>query len=325
MEGLYGSITRTGTARVLAALGVTPSSHLVDVGAGLGRHLLHALASPGVAAASGVELDAVKVEKAGAFAEQAAAGLAARGASWALPSLPDVQCAPVEAMPTLDPATHAYSFWEGVPPGARAAFGRLVAGSATVAGVAVVQRAMRGRDPADKMEALGFGALTLTHSFAVSMGGSGRSFTAYVFSRQVDKPVSLETACRPLPRALVAPGAAGASAAPCARGARRARRREGVPAPAPPLPPPARAAAARGTADIRSFVRARRAAPGATLAAACAAPLPATPKPAARASSTSPAKVTASPSRGVAKAAVAGRPPRGLGAALLQAAAAGGR
>ena len=110
-------------ARVLSALvtsaGLSPASHLLDVGAGLGRPLLHALADPGVAAASGVEVDAVKVEKADAFAASTAATLASRGgssSSWALPTLPDVQCAPIEAMPSLEPATHAYSFWEGVPP-----------------------------------------------------------------------------------------------------------------------------------------------------------------------------------------------------------------
>ena len=46
-------------------------------------------------------------------------------------------------MRTLDPATHAYSFWEGVPTVARQAFGRLFAASATLTGVAVVQRAVR--------------------------------------------------------------------------------------------------------------------------------------------------------------------------------------
>jgi len=46
-------------------------------------------------------------------------------------------------MRTLDPATHAYSFWEGVPGGARTAFGALFAASATLTGVAVVQRAVR--------------------------------------------------------------------------------------------------------------------------------------------------------------------------------------
>lgn len=83
IEGLYGSLTRTGMGRVLDALashcgGLGPATHLVDVGAGLGRPLLHALAL-GAGAGSGVEVDAVKVEKATAFAAQTARALAGRG------------------------------------------------------------------------------------------------------------------------------------------------------------------------------------------------------------------------------------------------------
>lgn len=37
--------------------------------------------------------------------------------------------------------------------------------------VAVVQRAIRKRDPAEEMEEMGFGALTLVSSFPVSMSG----------------------------------------------------------------------------------------------------------------------------------------------------------
>ena len=260
VEGLYGSITRTGTAKVLNSLSKHSSldhrSHLVDVGAGLGRPLLHALADPGVAMASGVELDPVKCEKAEAFAVQARAALLLRRKkkkesskskkaapteeeeeegggeeeenpekenNWTLPSLPDIQCCPVEALPSLDPATHVYSFWEGVPPTARAAFGKLVAASRTVRGVAVVQRAMRSRNggggedgddggddkdagnvetsspfsssvPEAVMRDYGFGRLELRESFAVSMSGSGRSFRAYVFSREVVEEENLALA-----------------------------------------------------------------------------------------------------------------------------------
>jgi len=35
-------------------------------------------------------------------------------------------------VPSLDPATHAYSFWEGVPQSGKAAFGRLFAASRTL-------------------------------------------------------------------------------------------------------------------------------------------------------------------------------------------------
>ena len=78
-------------------------------------------------------------------------------------------------MTSLAPATHAYSFWEGIPVCAKCAFGRLVAASPEVQGVAVVQRAMRGREPAHVMAELGFGPLQLVGSFAVSMSGAPRS------------------------------------------------------------------------------------------------------------------------------------------------------
>jgi len=73
---------------------------------------------------------------------------------------------------SLAPATHAYSFWEGIPEAAKRAFGRLFAAAPDLRGVAVVQRAMRGREPAAVMAELGFGALELVGSFAVSMSGA---------------------------------------------------------------------------------------------------------------------------------------------------------
>ena len=161
--------------------------------------LLHALAY-GVAAASGVEVDGVKVEKAVAFAQRTVDALAARGHVLGPP--PDMQCAPIESLPSLDPATHAYSFWEGVPPGARAAFGALAAASASLRGVAVVQRALRGRCPAAFMHGLGFAGLTLVDAFPVTMSGSGRAFTAYVFAR--DPPVGGGEAAGEAPRAAPA-------------------------------------------------------------------------------------------------------------------------
>ena len=41
--------------------------------------------------------------------------------------------------PTLDPATHAYSFWEGIPIEGRAAFGKMFRESRSLHGVVVVQ------------------------------------------------------------------------------------------------------------------------------------------------------------------------------------------
>eukprot|EP00955_Chlamydomonas_euryale_P101391 365340-Chlamydomonas_euryale.AAC.12 len=59
-------------------------------------------------------------------------------ASVAAPS-PKVHCLRIEDMPTLEPATHAYSFWEGIPEAGRQAMGRLFARSRTMRGIAVVQ------------------------------------------------------------------------------------------------------------------------------------------------------------------------------------------
>lgn len=42
---------------------------------------------------------------------------------------------------------------------------------------------MRNVNPCLEMQALGFGPLLLIKSFPVSMSGSGRSFTAYIFSK----------------------------------------------------------------------------------------------------------------------------------------------
>ncbi|KAK9826092.1 hypothetical protein WJX81_001533 [Elliptochloris bilobata] len=207
IEGLYGSVTRTGMQKVLDCLaahcGLGASSYLVDIGAGLGRPLLHALVSPGVAGGWGVEVDRIKCDKAAAFLAQAAAALLQRGAVAQALTVPHVRCAPVEQVTSLAPATHAYSFWEGIPVGAKCAFGRLFAASQHVQAVAVVQRAMRSREPADVMAELGFGPLEIVGSFAVSMSGSGRSFTAYVFRRNTSLPRAALTARasaeRPLP------------------------------------------------------------------------------------------------------------------------------
>ena len=67
----------------------------------------------------------------------------------------------VDAHGTLDPATHAYTFWEGVPVKARAAFGSLFAKSSTLQCVAIVQRAIRKDTPAALMAKYGFGELNL--------------------------------------------------------------------------------------------------------------------------------------------------------------------
>lgn len=83
---------------------------------------------------------------------------------------------PYTQFSTLNPATHAYSFWEGIPEGGRIAFGSLFNRSPSLRTVTVVQRAIRGKEPAAVMAELGFGLLLLITSFAVNMSGSGASF-----------------------------------------------------------------------------------------------------------------------------------------------------
>ncbi|CAL8470511.1 g10053 [Coccomyxa elongata] len=188
IEGLYGTLACGGMQKVLdcmaANCGLQSTSRLVDVGAGIGRPLLHAVVGQYAESAWGVEIDRVKADKGNAFMRYAAADMKRRNADWADFQIPSIRCAPIEEVKTLDPATHAYSFWEGVPEDSRRAFGRLFRASKTLQAVAIGQRAMRGRDPEVVMEGLGFGELHLVASFSVSMSGSGRSFTAYVFNRK---------------------------------------------------------------------------------------------------------------------------------------------
>ncbi|PSC68631.1 hypothetical protein C2E20_7797 [Micractinium conductrix] len=203
VEGLYGSIKKGGMDRVLECLraqcGLGSDSVLLDVGAGLGRPLMHALLVPGVAGGRGIEIDRIKVDKAEAFLRQAAGELERRGVAARLMP-PPIECSAVENVGTLEGSTHAYSFWEGVPIEGKAAFGRLFAAAGSLRSVAVVQRAIR-TCPLAYMADLGFGELELVGCFAVSMSGSGRSFTAYVFNKAH------------LPARLRAPAAAAAAAA----------------------------------------------------------------------------------------------------------------
>lgn len=258
VEGLYGSINCAGMTRVLSSFslhcGMDASSTLVDVGAGLGRPLLHAVLSHGLCGARGVEIDAIKVAKAKAFLSLTARQLVAKGVIakdrfLENASLPSVECAAIEDVASLTDCTHAYSFWEGVPPSGKEAFGRLVTASPNIRGLAVVQRAVRHGDPAEHMAALGFETLKLVETFLVSMSGSGQRFTAYVFVRGDERAAVAEPV---LPAAQPAQASTvGAPASPQASldlVPTPPRSREGHPVAARsrssdacPLPPPAAA------------------------------------------------------------------------------------
>jgi hypothetical protein len=193
VEGLYGSITQTGTQHILDAMALhsclCEDSILVDVGAGLARPLLHAYLSHKVAHAYGIEFDQVKCDKADAFGkrtlEEVRKWESSTGSSFssAVRTAPVVLCAAIENVVTLDPATHGYSFWEGVCSDARTAFGRLFQSSSTMGSVTVVQRTLRAKDPPEFMASLGFGDVQLVATTSVSMSGSGRKFSAYTFMK----------------------------------------------------------------------------------------------------------------------------------------------
>ncbi|GIL61222.1 hypothetical protein Vafri_15627 [Volvox africanus] len=206
IEGLYGSITQASMQKVLDCLkrnsGLDSRSVFIDIGAGLGRPLLHAMVSIGVGSAWGVELDRIKCDKAAAFCRNVIQQLVKQEFLGSTVEVPSVICSPVEKVASLEPATHAYSFWEGVPPSGKEAFGKLFAKSRTLRAVAVVQRAIRGQEPAAMMRDLGFGPVLLIASFPVKMSGSGRAFTAYIFTKIAPAAANfLANVARPSPAA----------------------------------------------------------------------------------------------------------------------------
>jgi len=189
VEGLYGSIRGASMEKILQCMkkrcNLDDKSHLLDVGSGLCRPLVHAMVTAHVGQTTGVEIDRIKCMKAEAFCSQMKKQVYGKKYGVACTvSMPEIRCSSIEDMKSLDPATHAYSFWEGVPVEARVRFGRLFSSSKTLKSLAIVQRSMRKEDPAEEMDALyGFGALVLVGTFPVSMSGSGRNFMAYVFNK----------------------------------------------------------------------------------------------------------------------------------------------
>lgn len=190
VEGLYGSITGASMERVLSSmekLTVTDNKEknlivLMDVGSGLCRPLIHALATGRASSCTGIEVDSIKCLKAEAFCAQVKRNIASKGMNMKSDWDMDIVCSGIEKLATINPVTHVYSFWEGVPVDARIALAALFKESSSAISICIVQRAIRSDDPAEYMdEEYGFGPLRLVDTFRVSMSGSGRSFMAYVF------------------------------------------------------------------------------------------------------------------------------------------------
>jgi hypothetical protein len=202
IEGLYGSITATNMELLLRSMekvaGLNSSkSVLMDVGSGLCRPLIHALATGRVASCRGVEIDPIKCTKAEAFLVLVKKKIRERGLDFKTDFDLDVVCSGIESIPSLGPVTHVYSFWEGVPVSARVALGKIFRESMTAKAICVVQRSMRCESPAEFMsKEYGFGPLRLVDSRRVSMSGSGRSFMAYIFVKMKgDDPIRRKFAC----------------------------------------------------------------------------------------------------------------------------------
>ena len=188
IEGIYGSITESGVTKIMEALaefgGMDKSSTLLDVGAGLGRPLLHALVAYGVKSIRGIEVDPVKCQKAKVFVEKTLEMVNKKGTEAELEADEDwLQCRSIESLDSLGPTTHVYTFWEGIPVVAKEALGALFSESATCKAIAVVQRALRNKDTLLYLDQLGFTGVEVAKSFPVTMSGSGRTFRAYIICK----------------------------------------------------------------------------------------------------------------------------------------------
>jgi hypothetical protein len=65
--GIYGTVNKTGTAKILEKMCLDTNTILYDVGSGISKPLLHALIQYNIKLALGVEIDHVKVLKSQCF------------------------------------------------------------------------------------------------------------------------------------------------------------------------------------------------------------------------------------------------------------------
>lgn len=189
LVGMSGSVARLDLSRIFAALEIGVSgSHLLDVGSGLGRPMMHGLLA-GASLVSGIEFDAMKHGKSQTVISRV------------LPLCDQVRTCchqadvlNLKSFSELDNGfTHLFSFWEGINMDAREAVARLVTQdwnmNGTISSVAFVQEHVNGLD--SYMLELGFPKeLQLVDTFQVSMIGSASRFRAYIFKFTRASPVS---------------------------------------------------------------------------------------------------------------------------------------
>jgi uncharacterized protein YbjQ (UPF0145 family) len=142
---------------------------------------------PGIRAGVGIEIDQVKVDKASHFIQRVVSVMADLHGVDLLTegrNVPVISCCSIEMADIVNGATHAYSFWEGIPEDGKKAFGRMFSMSRTLKAAAVVQRAFRGRStPEEAMCGLGFGVVRLVGNYKVSQQYSQRQYQAYIFEK----------------------------------------------------------------------------------------------------------------------------------------------
>jgi hypothetical protein len=187
IEGVYGSLTSACMADVFGDWpGFGSNSILLDVGCGIGRPQVQALCTHGVSHSVGVEIDIVKCDKAVPFIQRAAQELGL-----------DASCIKIlhtggtsGELTTLEPCTHLYLCWQGWSDIHKAQMGALVAQSASVFCVCMVQHRFSDDQPA------GWPELQLVNSRPVRTVGGGETLHArtFVVAGRSQEPASMAQA-----------------------------------------------------------------------------------------------------------------------------------
>ena len=177
--GMYGSLRPAGMHSILEEMHLNQRSVLLDMGAGLGRPLVHAVVEFGVAGAIGWELDPIKCEKSKAMMTRLVESGILSAAKKPIMLLKDA--ATGRKLP--DGTTHVFAFWEGFRYEDREAVGKLWRACPTAEYIAVVQHAIAGVHPEEEMNDLRFGSVTMLAKLPVSQSGGGSRYTAYIFKK----------------------------------------------------------------------------------------------------------------------------------------------
>lgn len=178
--GIYGSLSPKSTQSVLHELQCNEDTVLIDVGAGIGRPLFHAIVEYNVKKAIGIEIDEVKTSK----ALHIKSYLLERNFSQI--NQVAIYNKDIEKMDgnIVHGGNLLYCCWEGFPEKTKRAIGKLFSQIETMTSVAIIQRHLRKISPCDYMTSLHFENINLVKGpFAVKMLGSNRQLQVYIFSK----------------------------------------------------------------------------------------------------------------------------------------------